>query len=52
MKKVDWSSYAEVYDMILDYNPAYQELIIKFQDAIADWQIAAPASILDIGAGT
>lgn len=52
MKSIDWSSYAEVYDMIFEYNPAYQELVAKFQDVISEWEITPQASILDIGAGT
>lgn len=52
MKKVNWSSYAEAYDMLLEYNPAYQEIVGKFQNEVATWDIEPSASILDIGAGT
>ena len=34
---VNWHSYAEVYDLMADNNPAYQDLIVQFKQAIASW---------------
>lgn len=52
MKTVNWSNYADVYDMISDNNPAYQDITKDFQTEIASWDITSDESILDIGAGT
>ena len=49
---LSWSEYALKYDMLLQYNPFYQEL---FKDIIARtdrWLIKEGDVILDIGAGT
>ena len=52
MERVDWSSYASVYDMILAYNPAYKELLRTFSKDIAAWEIEPGALLADFGAGT
>lgn len=49
---IDWSSYAEVYDMLLAYNPAYQDLVARFEATIRGWTLPAGGSIIDVGAGT
>lgn len=52
MRDIDWSSYASVYDMLLEINPAYQEIISMFQTVIQSWSIEPGALTADIGAGT
>lgn len=49
---VNWHSYAEVYDLMADNNPAYQDLIAQFQQAIAGWRIEPQSQLADLGAGT
>ena len=49
---VDWHSYAEVYDLMADNNPAYQDLIAQFKHAIAEWCIEPRSLLADLGAGT
>ena len=49
---VDWDSYAEVYDLMADNNPAYQDLIAQFKHAIAEWCIEPRSTLADLGAGT
>ncbi len=49
---VNWHSYAEVYDLMADNNPAYQDLIAQFQQAIAAWRIEPHSQLADLGAGT
>ncbi len=43
---VNWHSYAEVYDLMADNNPAYQDLIAQFQQAIAAWRIEPHCDLL------
>ncbi len=49
---VDWHSYAEVYDLMADNNPAYQDLIAQFKQAIAAWCVEPRSTLADLGAGT
>jgi ubiquinone/menaquinone biosynthesis C-methylase UbiE len=49
---VDWSSYAEVYDLMAENNPAYQDLIGEFRSAISLWQLEPQSMLADLGAGT
>ncbi|MEM6624838.1 MAG: class I SAM-dependent methyltransferase [Pseudomonadota bacterium] len=48
---VDWSTYAETYDMLLDHNPAYQDLLNRFERFVSSLPDSV-ATALDIGAGT
>lgn len=52
-RPVDWTAYAECYDLLLEHNPAYRDLIARLGDFLrrADW-LAEDAAVLDIGAGT
>ncbi len=52
LSNVDWNSYAEVYDLMADNNPAYQDLIAQFKHAIATWCIEPRSTLADLGAGT
>ena len=49
---VDWQSYAQKYDMLLDYNPFYQQLREEILAIIKQWQFSPGDLIADIGAGT
>ena len=49
---VDWRSYAEKYDMLLDYNPFYQDLRKPVLQIVEKWDFQANDRIIDIGAGT
>ena len=51
-KEVDWSSYAQTYDLLLSYNPFYQELYKEVIAVAQAWDIAEGSMIADIGAGT
>ncbi len=48
--KTDWSAYAETYDLLLEYNPAYQELLREFESFLSEAD--APRVIYDVGGGT
>ena len=50
--QVDWEAYAQKYDMLLAYNPFYQEVHRQIMDQIKNWQIAEGDIIADVGAGT
>ena len=50
--QVDWRSYAEVYDLMAENNPAYQELIGRFKRAIAGWRVESGSILADLGGGT
>lgn len=48
--KTDWSAYATSYDLLAEYNPAYQQLLDEFEKVLL--KIEAPRLIYDIGGGT
>ena len=52
MQKVDWYAYAQRYDMLLAYNPFYQELHNEVLRRLKGWKIREGGIIADIGAGT
>ena len=47
---VNWTDYSKTYDLLLEYNPAYQEIVADF-NTFLDSQ-PEPSCVLDIGAGT
>lgn len=49
---VDWHTYAEKYDMLLDYNPFYQELRQEVLEKLSHWDLLPGGCIADLGAGT
>ncbi|NRB53897.1 MAG: methyltransferase domain-containing protein [Saprospiraceae bacterium] len=49
---VDWKAYAQKYDMLLAYNPFYQETHQEVINKISDWNMAEGDLIADVGAGT
>lgn len=49
---VDWSSYAEAYDLMAVNNPAYQELLEEFRQTIAQWRLEPHSTLAELGAGT
>jgi len=46
----DWSAYAATYDLLLEYNPAYQQLLEEFENVLS--QADALRVIYDVGGGT
>jgi len=51
-ENVDWAIYAQKYDMLMEYNPFYQELHQEVLRHTEAWDIQPGACILDLGAGT
>lgn len=49
---VNWSSYAEIYDLMAKHNPAYQAIIAQFRQNIRTWNAPNGAQLYDLGAGT
>ncbi len=49
---VDWNRYARKYDMLMRFNPFYQQLQQEVLDRAKKWSISAGDRIADIGAGT
>ncbi|HGG63018.1 MAG TPA: class I SAM-dependent methyltransferase [Rhodobacteraceae bacterium] len=49
-RTADWSAYAETYDLLLEHNPAYQELLAEFEAFLAANE--PPQVIYDVGGGT
>lgn len=49
---VDWSAYADRYDMLLHYNPAYTDLLERFNTWIDTHMPEGPIQAIDVGAGT
>ncbi len=52
IETVSWKSYAQKYDMLLDYNPFYQALNRDVLDSTSKWKVKSKDILLDIGAGT
>ena len=52
LQTVSWNTYAQKYDMLLSYNPYYQQLHQTVLDATRSWDIQPGDQIADIGAGT
>lgn len=48
----DWQAYAQVYDRMAASNPAYQDLLARFREAIGRWPLPPGAVLADLGAGT
>lgn len=51
-KQVNWKTYAQTYDMLLNYNPFYQQLHEQVMEEVQKWQIEPGSFIADVGAGT
>ncbi len=49
---VDWSAYASRYDMLLHHNPAYIDLLTRFDLWIDAHAPTGPIQAVDVGAGT
>lgn len=49
---VDWNAYAQKYDMLLSFNPFYQQLHKEVIHNLKDWEIGTGSIIADLGAGT
>ena len=52
MSQPSWSKYAETYDMLLQYNPFYQELYRDVLSHIECWTLESGSRLIDLGAGT
>lgn len=48
--ETDWSAYAATYDLLLEYNPAYQQLLGEFEEVLSSAD--APGVVYDVGGGT
>ena len=49
---VDWNRYAQKYDMLIQFNPFYQNLQRDVLERTSQWEISPGDVIADIGAGT
>lgn len=52
VKSVNWKTYAQKYDMLLTYNPFYQQLHQEVLNEVRNWNIKDGDVLADIGAGT
>ncbi|QTN31207.1 class I SAM-dependent methyltransferase [Akkermansiaceae bacterium] len=52
MKSVNWTQYAQVYDLMTEVNPAYQELLGEFETFLGKSGLQAGQVLADLGAGT
>lgn len=50
--EVDWHTYAQKYDMLLAYNPFYQELHRQVMEEVYALEVQAGDLLIDVGAGT
>ena len=51
-KEVNWHTYAQKYDLLLSYNPFYQQLHAEVMQHLSAWKIQPGDVLADIGAGT
>ena len=51
-QSLSWNTYADSYDMLIQYNPFYQKLHEEVIDEVKTWNIKKGDKIADIGAGT
>lgn len=49
---VDWASYAAVYDLMLDHNPAYHAIVERYRRFVGGLDLAPGSRLVDLGAGT
>lgn len=49
---VDWRSYASVYDVMLDNNPAYQAIVERYRRFLASLGLNDGGTLVELGAGT
>lgn len=49
---VDWTAYAREYDLLMDNNPPYQELVRDCREAVRTWSLAPGSTLADLGGGT
>jgi ubiquinone/menaquinone biosynthesis C-methylase UbiE len=52
MTNVNWSSYAEVYDLMSESNPAYQDVVKLVERRASQWILTPDATVAELGAGT
>ena len=50
--EMNWDAYAEHYDEMCAFNPAYQQNIQQLERCLAKWDLPEEAKICDLGAGT
>lgn len=50
--RVDWRSYAAVYDLMTELNPAYQALVEDYRQFLGGLRLRAGDHLVDVGAGT
>ena len=50
--RIEWGVYAQKYDSVCQYNPAYQENVQELLSQATKWNLPGDASIADLGAGT
>lgn len=50
--QVSWKTYAQTYDMLLSYNPFYQQVHHSVMQEAQKWEIQDGDLIADVGAGT
>jgi len=50
--EMNWDAYAEHYDVMCAFNPAYQQNIEQLERYIRKWNLPEDAKICDLGAGT
>lgn len=51
-KEVSWNRYAKKYDMLMAYNPFYQQLNLEVMQETQNWQVSHGDIILDLAGGT
>lgn len=50
--RVDWRSYAAVYDLMTELNPAYRALVEDYRQFLGGLRLRAGDHLVDVGAGT
>ena len=51
-ENVNWHTYAQKYDMLLEFNPFYQALRKEVLKKSANWKLVKGDTLIDLGGGT
>lgn len=50
--QVDWTAYAQRYDLMASHNPAYQAILAQLHTVSRTWPLSSGDVVVDLGAGT
>ena len=52
MRTIDWTCYAQVYDLMAANNPAYGSIVTTLREEMATWHLEPDGPVVDLASGT